>query len=158
MKPSASTVVSSLALILENTHWTVIGPWRERDFYFLFFFSLPPTLVFFLHWEITNLIRLSTRLSLEECTVSKLCRLLDFFFPPLLLSLPTFGFIYIFWHFLSSSPWLSLLHLRWRQVTQRYTSYHGHRARCRSKEPSSCELPIYIAEVTFYTKRAIAVI
>lgn len=78
VKPSGSTVVSSLALILENTRWTVIGPWRERDFYFLFFF-LATHPIFFLHWEITNSIRLSSQLSFEECTVSKLCRLLDFF-------------------------------------------------------------------------------
>lgn len=81
-----------------------------------------------------------------------------FFFSPLLLSLPTCGFIYIFCYFLSSSPWLSLLHLGRMQVMEHYTSYHGHQARCRSKEPSSCELPIYVAEMTFYTKRAIAVI
>lgn len=157
MKPSGSTVSSSIALILENTCWTVISPWRECDFYFLFFFHATHS-GFFLHWEITNSLKLSTQLSLQECTVSEPCRLLDIFFSPLLLSLPTFGFIYIFCYFVSSSPWLSLLHLGQMPVTEHYTSYHGRQARCRSKELRSCELPIYIAEVTFYTKRAIAVI
>lgn len=44
------------------------------------------------------------------------------------------------------------------QVAEHHTSYHGRWARRRSGEPSCCELPVYIADVTFYTKRAIAVI
>lgn len=158
MKPSGPTVASSIALILENTCWTVISPWRECDLLSLFFFSWATHSVVFLHWAITNSLRLSTQLSLEECTVSKPCRLLDFVFPPLLLSLLTFGFIYIFCCCLSSFPWLSPLHPGQMKVTEHYTSYHGRQARCHSKEPSSCELPVYIAEVTFYTKGAIAVI
>lgn len=79
MKPSGSAVASSIALILENTCWTVISPWRECDFYFLFFFHATHS-VFFLHREITNSLKLSTQLSLQECTVSEPCRLLDIFF------------------------------------------------------------------------------
>lgn len=122
------------------------------------FFSWATHSVVFLHWARTDSLRLSTQLSLEECTVSRPCRLLDFVFPPLLLSLLTFGFIYIFCCCLSSFPWLSPLHPGQMKVTEHYTSYHGHQARCHSKEPSSCELPVYIAEATFYTKGAIAVI
>lgn len=138
-----------------NSHQSLKRVWLWLP---LFFFSWATHSVVFLHWAITNLLRLSTQLSLEECTVSKPCRLLDFVFPPLLLSLLTFGFIYIFCCCLSSFPWLSPLHPGRMKVTEHYTSYHGRQARCHSKEPSSCELPVYIAEVTFYTKGAIAVI
>jgi len=64
----------------------------------------------------------------------------------------------MFCYFLSSFPWLSLLHPGQMRVMEHYTSSHGRQARRRSKEPSSCELPVYIGEVKFYTKRAIAVI
>lgn len=101
--------------------------------------------------------RFSAQLSLEECTVSKPCRLLDFFSSPSAFSSYLGLYLYILL-FSLLIPWLSLLHRRRMQVAEPYTSYHGRQARCHSKEPSSCELPIYIAEVTFYTKRAIAVI
>lgn len=80
---------------------------------FPFYFHATRSGFFFLHCEITNWLRLSTHLLLEECTVSTPCRLLDTgFCPPLLLSLPTFGFIYMFCYFLSSPCWLSVLHPR----------------------------------------------
>lgn len=46
MKPSGTTVASSIALILENTCWAVISPWRECDFYFFFFFLGHPLCCF----------------------------------------------------------------------------------------------------------------
>lgn len=57
MKPSEPTVASSIAPILENTCWTVIGPWRECDFYLLFFFPWATHSVVFLHWAITDLVK-----------------------------------------------------------------------------------------------------
>lgn len=71
-------VASSLALILETTHWTVVRPWKECDFYFFFSLPLIPIL---LHWKIANSVRFSTQLSLEECTVSEPRRLVGFLFP-----------------------------------------------------------------------------
>lgn len=80
-----------------------------------------------------------------------------FFFSPSAFSSYLRFYLYILL-FCLLIPRLSLLHLGQMPVTEHYTSYHGRQARCRSKELRSCELPIYIAEVTFYTKRAIAVI
>lgn len=60
-----------------NSHWALKRVWLLLSL----FFSLPLT-PFLINWKITNSMRFSTQLSLEECTVSKPCRLLDFFSSP----------------------------------------------------------------------------
>lgn len=85
-------VASSLALILETTHWTVVGPWRVWLLLSLFF-SLPPT-PSFLHWKIANSVRFSTQLSLGGMYCVKAPQTCWFFIPFCFLFLPWILFIY----------------------------------------------------------------
>lgn len=92
LKPSGSMVASSLALILETTHWTVVGPWRVWLLLSLFF-SLPPT-PSFLHWKIANSVRFSTQVSLGGMYCVKAPQTCWFFIPFCFLFLPWILFIY----------------------------------------------------------------
>lgn len=73
-----------------NSHQSLKRVWLLLSFFFWATHS-----VVFLCWAITNSLRLSTQLSLEECTVSKPCRLLDFFFSSSAFSAYLWFYLYI---------------------------------------------------------------